>query len=67
MLIIRKIIHYKKPLNRKFHSIFEVGSLCKLLIVKEFTCVVKQNFFPQKSSKIQKSLITLLRLLISIW
>jgi len=36
MLIIRKIIHHKNPLNRKLQLPFEASKLCNLMIVKEF-------------------------------
>jgi len=45
MQIIRKITHPKNSLNRKLHSIFEAGDLRKILIVKEFGCTQKQNFY----------------------
>jgi len=51
MLTIRKITHRKKSFNRKLQPPFEVESLCKLMIVKEFSCKVKQNFFTNFSIK----------------
>jgi len=45
MLIIRKIIRRKNSFKRKLQLSFEVFNLCNLMIVKEFTCVQKQNFF----------------------
>jgi len=45
MLIIRKITHRKNSLKRKLQRPFEGLSLRNLLIVKEFTCALKQNFF----------------------
>jgi len=45
MLIIRKIIHRKNSLNRKLQLSFEVQKLCNLMIVKEFDCEWKQNYF----------------------
>jgi len=43
MQIIRKITYRKNFLNRKLHSSFEVESLCKFLIFREFGCFFIEN------------------------
>jgi len=69
MLIIRKITHSKNFHKRKLHSHYEVGSLCKFLIVNGFENSRTHNawslLYTKESFQQLKTLFTELKIIAS--